>query len=578
MPAIFFAQFYPKPNQLVFNTLRIMQLMKKAKEQNASIIAFGETALQGYNVKNSLTSDRFFNLTEHCLKRIQEYADYVNLGIILGVYRKNQSVYGKPAKNGVWTYFPTGIDGLTSENSYQEKQLIPRQSELDEILYVAAGNSDTMRARTIGSKRVVYHICQDSWRETQSEIYQANPLQQALDLHADVLINFSASPWHEGKWYDILQYLLTFSAKCSLIIVYIPITGFEDQQFQFTAGGFVVHHGHIKRLLPRFVEADMLVDLETIHTEPNIDFDVSLRHSPAHKQDIKISSVYHALTVVIQALSSQYGIVQDPLLMIDDKFVEEMTPFLPEAADTLNGMRQFSKKNAKRGFAIEFTNEANVFLLIHLLRKNTPDDVKITLCLNEIADLTRKQKDFLRKHRVDIFTDNNKSFRSYARENRLLLLDDFNLTQYRIGRLDTNIYGLSLLGSLTLSIIYKLLVYCQLDSWVEIPDKTGILEQQLNDQVIKMIQRLPEFDLSQLMKLCLPYFIKKLNHNMSIEKITKLCQDKVSLVLQKSENESWNGARIKQDSIVQLTFFAPARNHRTKPPMIHELPLPWARL
>lgn len=565
MPTLFLSQFKPRPNQLIFNTLRIMQLMKKAKAQNVSIIVFGETALQGYNVKNSLVSERFFKATESCLRRIRKYADHLNLGIILGTYRKNQSLYGKPAKNGVWTYFPSGINGLSPEDSYQEKQLIPRQAELNEILYVAAGKMNTMRVRTIGTKRVVYHVCQDSWRETPTETYQKNPLHQALALHPDVLINLSASPWYEGKWYNILEYMLMLSAKHKFTIVYLPIAGFEDQQFQFTAGGFVVHCGHIKRLLPRFIEEEAIVNLETIANEPNVNFDVSLRYLSQHKQNIKIESIHNTLTAVIHSLSSQYGIADTPLLTTQDEFVKEIIPFLPEATDTVNYMHQFNQNNAKCGFALEFTNEITDFLLIHLLRKHAPSKAKIVLGLYEILNLTRKQKDFLREHRVDTFYGVNHSFRAYARENKLLLLDSFHLTQYVIGNLDTNLYGLSLLGSLTLSIIYKLLLYCQLESRVQLPDEIGMLQQKLIDSVVKRIQRLPDFDTPELTKQCLPYFTKRLKHRLSSEKIEKQCHTTVSSVLKKSIQESWHGTRAKQDNIVQLTMFAPARTCKTNP-------------
>ncbi len=394
MPRLYLVQFEPRVNQPVFNTWRIMKKMSEANKKGASLIVFGETSITGYKVRQSLVSQRFFDVIEACLDYIRKYADHLKIGIILGTYRRNNSD-GKLAKNGVWTYFPWGVDGLDFEDSYQEKVLIPRQPpELDEVLYVAAGNSDTMGVRTIGNKRVVYHICQDSWRTSKTETYLEDPWKKVRELNADVLINVSASPWYEGKWYGILQDMLKFSADHQITIIYLPIAGFEDQQFQLTAGGFVVHCGRIKRLLPRFVEAEIMVDLETIANEPDLDFDVSLRHHPQHKQHIKIESIYHAFAAVIHSLCIQYGFAQGALLDTKNDF--EITPFLPQAAETLNTIRLFYHKHTKYGFALEFNNPINVFLIIHLLRNHASSDAKIVLGLYDITDLTCKQKDFLK--------------------------------------------------------------------------------------------------------------------------------------------------------------------------------------
>lgn len=567
---VFISQFNPRPNQLIFNTLRIMELMQEAKRQGAQLILFGETALQGYNVKNSLISERFFQVTETCLDRIRQYAEHLKIGIALGAYRKNQAVYGKPTKNGVWTYFPENVEGLIPENSYQEKQLIPRQSELDEILYVAAGSADTMYIHKISNKRVAYHICQDSWRHTPSEIYQANPLQQAIDLQADVLINFSASPWFEGKWHLILQDMLVLSEKYKMTIIYVPIAGFEDQQFQFTAGGFVVDCGKVKHLLPPFIESDCMIDLETIGDAPHVAIDVTKRFKTEYKQEIKISNIYHALMTAIDSVASQNGIKKISSPTSEAIFAKEITSFLPEATEVLTRLSQYKKANAKEGFALDFVDEFNTFLLIHLLRQFTSNKIKIVLCLYEMSSLTDKQRNFLGRNHVAIFSGPYQNFRAYARKKKLLLLDTFNLTQYRIGELNNNLYGFSLLGSLTMSVIYKLLYYCNLESEVDMPDDSEILQQKLIDHVIKQIQILPDYDKAKLEKVCLPYFIKKLENDTTDIEIKNRCKETVSSVLNEAEQESWHGARVKVDSIVQLTLFAPARTCKTNPPLIPE--------
>ncbi len=181
-------------------------------------------------------------------------------------------------------------------------------------------------------------------------------------------------------------------------------------------------------------------------------------------------------------------------------------------------------------------------------------------------------KRLFKKYRVDTFQCASQSFRVYSREKRLLLLDNFNLTQYRIGKLDSNLYGLSLLGSLTFSVIYKLIRYCELDAWVQLPDEKALLQQKLIDCVIKMIQRLPDYDMPELTQRCLPYFRKKLRYRFSAEEIKSLCHTTVSLTLERSEQETWHGARVKRDSVVQLSIFAPARS-KTNPWMIQEPPL-----
>lgn len=222
------------------NVERIIEAAVNARDQfKADLIVFPELTLCGYPPEDLLLRSSMQRRIEQALQRLRDE--------VRGIYM----VVGYPWLEGEQRFNACAViaDGELLGRYFKQK--LPNYRVFDEKRYFVSGSQPCVI--DIKGVPVALAICEDIWF--------AEPVRQAREAGARLLLSLNASPFHLDKQREREETLALRAREGGMPIVYVNQVGGQDE-LVFDGGSCVVDaNGAIRQRAPGFTEGLHPVDL-----------------------------------------------------------------------------------------------------------------------------------------------------------------------------------------------------------------------------------------------------------------------------------------------------------------------------
>lgn len=254
------------------NLKKHLEAAQKAKDiYQADVIVFPELSLTGYPPEDLLLREDFLTSSAQALNQLKEQ--------ISDIY----CVIGHPhvIKQGLLNACSLIHNGKIL--GCYGKQHLPNYDVFDEYRYFIPGNSPCVLP--VKDIPVGLIICEDLWR--------AEPIQQAVEQGARLIIAINASPYEQQK-YERRVAILNKQAKAHRIpIIYANQIGGQDELIFDGCSMAVDEEGNVKQLTGFATEVLHPVDIEITKQKTRID--AIPFHKPCQEEKI-----YNALVMGVR--------------------------------------------------------------------------------------------------------------------------------------------------------------------------------------------------------------------------------------------------------------------------------------
>lgn len=134
-----------------YNTGKIIEAVKNAREAGAELIVFSELSVCGYPPRDFLEFRDFIN---QCYAAIEEIGRHTeDIGVIIGAPERNPVVQGKDLFNSAWLIYQGKVQGVA------RKSLLPTYDIFDEYRYFEPGYE--WNVIEFKGKRLAITVCED---------------------------------------------------------------------------------------------------------------------------------------------------------------------------------------------------------------------------------------------------------------------------------------------------------------------------------------------------------------------------------------------------------------------------------
>lgn len=229
------AQINTIVGDLAGNRALILQSYKELVAEGADLVLYPELTVCGYPPRDLLFKSRFVADTKATLQSIAEEIREVP-AIIGYVEDRDPRSVGRPFYNAA-AWCESGSIKIVAR-----KSLLPSYDVFDEERYFEPAEAPTIHEWK--GKRIGITICEDIWNNPEvptSRRYCEDPVAVMAKNQLDLLVNLSASPWHEGKNEAREPLVRDAAERCGCPAVYCNAVGGNDELI-FDGGSIVAHH------------------------------------------------------------------------------------------------------------------------------------------------------------------------------------------------------------------------------------------------------------------------------------------------------------------------------------------------
>ena len=226
---------------LAGNRDKILDHVHRARDLGAHIVVFPELAIPGYPPEDLLFKPRFIQSNLDVLHELVQATQGV--AAIFGFVDRQDDIYNAAA---------IACDGHLID--VYHKTYLPNYGVFDEDRYFQSGK--TAGVYRLNGITFGVTICEDIW-------YPGGPArEQALAGDAEVLINISSSPFHDGKELLREQMIATRATDNSAVLAFCNLVGGQDELI-FDGGSLIVdQEGRVIARSPRFEEDLLVADVD----------------------------------------------------------------------------------------------------------------------------------------------------------------------------------------------------------------------------------------------------------------------------------------------------------------------------
>ena len=190
------------------NAQLIIDAAHQARDRDgARLVVFPELALTGYPPEDLLYRPSLLERVERALHRIMETVRGIDL------------LFGLPLSEGPVLYNAAVYLRDGKLLGQYHKQVLPNYSVFDEKRYFTPGTAPVVVE--LDGLKLGITVCEDIWHP--------DPVRDAADAGAEIILNLNASPFHCGKRDERLQALGDRVAEVALPIVYVNLVGGQDE-------------------------------------------------------------------------------------------------------------------------------------------------------------------------------------------------------------------------------------------------------------------------------------------------------------------------------------------------------------
>ncbi|PTQ90670.1 NAD+ synthase [Agitococcus lubricus] len=224
---------------IVHNTQLVSQFAAQAKGQGAQILLCPELCLTGYPPEDLLLRP---SLAVRIAQALAQLATIRDILLVVGYPKAIDGVLYNMA--GAW------FNGQCLAE--YAKQKLPNYQVFDEKRYFSAGHQSGVFS--FAGVQIGLSVCEDIWHP--------EPLAQAKQEGAQLILNLNASPFHLNKQAERIAVVKQRALETQLPIVYANLLGGQDE-LVFDGGSFAVNaNGEVAYEAALFEESLMYLDYD----------------------------------------------------------------------------------------------------------------------------------------------------------------------------------------------------------------------------------------------------------------------------------------------------------------------------
>jgi len=291
------AQLNTTVGDLEGNRRRILEAYRALVAQGAELVITPELVVTGYPPRDLLLRKRFVEDAEASLAAVA--AEIGDVPALIGCVVANHTGVGRDCFNAA-AFCHRGKVIATAH-----KCLLPTYDVFDEDRYFEPASAPTVVE--FAGHRLGLTICEDIWTHPSvatRRLYRGeNPVAQLAAQRCDLMLNLSASPWHNGKG-DIRAHLVAESAKTlGCPVVYCNAIGGNDELI-FDGRSLVADAaGQLLAGLPAFREANAIVEVPVGYPAPAV---AASQLTPTFAQE-EMKDIFEALVLGLRDYAQKTG-------------------------------------------------------------------------------------------------------------------------------------------------------------------------------------------------------------------------------------------------------------------------------
>jgi NAD+ synthase (glutamine-hydrolysing) len=260
------------------NTKHILEWIHRARdEKQADVIIFPELALTGYPPEDLLLRPGMHERVSIALQNITD--EVKGITALVG--------YPEKTDNGIYNAVVVLENGACT--AIARKNYLPNYSVFDEKRYFIP--ADESCVFTINNIQMGICICEDIW--------YAEPVKNAVDSGAQLILNMNASPFHGQKTHEREDVISQRVNEVNVPIVYANMVGGQDE-LVFDGQSFVIDADEkLSHRFAAFEEMLAIVDFNSENLKP-----LSSAIIPALSEE---ASIYQALVTGVRDYVTKNG-------------------------------------------------------------------------------------------------------------------------------------------------------------------------------------------------------------------------------------------------------------------------------
>ena len=247
-------QLNPTIGAFAANREKLVRAYADAVARGAEFVLAPELFLCGYPPRDLLLREDFI---EANLAALHETA--ANIGevpLCVGYVENNSERPGRALKNAAAVLQHGKIIWRTA------KSLLPTYDVFDEDRYFEPAKK--VEPFLFNGKKLGITICEDIWNDEDfwpERLYRCDPVKELVAQGAEMILNLSASPWHDGKEKTRLEMLRRVARDEKIPLAQVNATGATDEVIFDGHSVALDARGEVLALGKGFAEDILVVDL-----------------------------------------------------------------------------------------------------------------------------------------------------------------------------------------------------------------------------------------------------------------------------------------------------------------------------
>ncbi|RZA02369.1 MAG: NAD+ synthase [Sphingobacteriaceae bacterium] len=277
------------------NTAKIIQHIKKAKDNGADLVVFSELCVCGYPARDFLEFDEFISQCEDAAQQIA--ATCTDIACIIGLPTHNDKIEGKDLFNSAYFIEDGKVKAVVN------KALLPNYDIFDEYRYFEP--STEFKCVEFKGRRIALTICEDLWNTFENPLYVTRPMDTLIKQRPNLMINIAASPFAYNHDEERIAILKDNASRYNLPLFYVNTVGAQTEII-FDGGSLVFDNsGKIVDELPYFEESLAFYTLSD-------DNSIAYEHTSTivTKRESDIAQIHRAIILGIQDYFYKSGFKQ----------------------------------------------------------------------------------------------------------------------------------------------------------------------------------------------------------------------------------------------------------------------------
>jgi NAD+ synthase (glutamine-hydrolysing) len=239
----------------VANGRKLVDGYKKACAAGAEFILAPELFLCGYPPRDLLQRADFVDANLAALEEVAKSTGAIPLCV--GYVDRNSEKPGRALRNSAAVLQDGKIIWRT------HKCLLPTYDVFDEDRYFEPAQK--IEPFVFNGRKLGITICEDIWNDEDfwpERLYRRDPVRELISQGAEIILNISASPWHDGKERTRLEMLRRVARDEKIPLAQVNLAGANDELIFDGHSVALDSRGEILALGKGFAEDIFVVDLQ----------------------------------------------------------------------------------------------------------------------------------------------------------------------------------------------------------------------------------------------------------------------------------------------------------------------------